>query len=76
LESVLIAIFNDILCIEGSEHGSSSHQDIVNIFLSAANFSIHDEKCTEEAMSFDDFRSLLLPPDSGLAALYLQYFWY
>lgn len=86
MESVLIAIFNDILCIEGSEHGSSSHQDIVKIFLSAANFSIHDEKCTEEAMSFDDFRSwcthlptvrkllgsLLLPPDSGIAALYLQ----
>jgi len=90
LESVLIAIFNDLLCIEGSKDGSSSHQDIVNIFLSAANFSIHDEKCTEEAMSFEDFRSwcahipivrklrgsLLLPPDSGLDALNLQYFWH
>lgn len=84
------AIFTDILCIEGSEVGSSSHQDIVNIFLSAANFSIHDEKCSEEAMSFEDFRSwsshlptvrkllgsLLLPPDSGLAAFYLRYFLY
>jgi hypothetical protein len=89
LESVLIAIFKDILCVEGSEDGSSSHQDIVNIFLSAANFSIPDEKCTEEAMSFEDFRSwcahiptvrkllgcLLFPPDSGLAALYMHYFW-
>ncbi|CAJ2632286.1 unnamed protein product [Trifolium pratense] len=79
LESVMIAIFNDILCIKGSEDGSSSHQDIVSIFLNAATFSIHDEKCTEEAMSFEDFRSwcthlptarkllgsLLLPPDSG-----------
>lgn len=90
LESVIFAIFNDILCIKDSEDGSSSNQDIVNIFLSAANFSIHDEKCTEEAMSFEDFRSwcahlptvrkllgsFLLPPDSGLAALNLQYFWY
>jgi hypothetical protein len=86
----MIAIFNDILCIKGSEDGTSSHQDIVNIFLYAATFSIHDEKCTEEAMSFEDFRSwcthlptvrkllgsLLLPPDSGLTALNLQYFWY
>ncbi|KAJ1394555.1 TLDc domain [Sesbania bispinosa] len=79
LESVMIAIFKNILCIEGSEVSSSSHQDIVNIFLNAANFSMHDEGCTEESMSFEDFRSwcshvpavrkllggLLLPPDSG-----------
>ncbi|XP_057438872.1 uncharacterized protein LOC130730787 isoform X2 [Lotus japonicus] len=78
LESVMIAIFNDILCINNSEERSSSNQDVVNIFLNAANFSVH-EGCTEETMSFEDFRnwcthlpsvrkllgSLLLPPDSG-----------
>lgn len=90
LESVMNAIFNDILCIEGSEDRSSSHQDIVNIFLNAANFSMHDEGCSEETMSFEDFRSwcthlptvrkllgsLLLPPDSGLATLKFLYFCY
>ncbi|XP_061355170.1 uncharacterized protein LOC133299700 isoform X2 [Gastrolobium bilobum] len=79
LESVMTAIFNNILCIKDSETTSSSHLDIVNIFLNAANFSVHDEGCTEETMSFEDFRSwcthlpsvrkllgsLLLPPDSG-----------
>ncbi|TKY61945.1 TLD domain-containing protein 1 [Spatholobus suberectus] len=79
LETVLIAIFNDILCINGSEDRSSSHQDIVNIFLNVAKFSKHDGGGTEETMSFEDFRSwcthlpsvkkllgsLLLPPDSG-----------
>ncbi|KAK7284813.1 hypothetical protein RJT34_19566 [Clitoria ternatea] len=79
LESVMNAIFNDILCIKGSEDRSSSHQDIVNIFLNTANFSGHNEGGTEETMSFEDFRSwcahlpsvrkllgsLLLPSDSG-----------
>ncbi|KHN02189.1 TLD domain-containing protein KIAA1609-like protein [Glycine soja] len=79
LETVMIAIFNDILCIKGSEDRSCSHQDIFNIFLNAANFSKHDEGGTEETMSFEDFRSwcthlpsvrkllgsLLLSPDSG-----------
>ncbi|XP_027352482.1 TLD domain-containing protein 1 isoform X2 [Abrus precatorius] len=79
LESVMVVIFNDILCIKGSEDQSSSHPAIVNIFLKAANFSGHNEGGTEETMSFEDFRcwcthipsvrkllgSLLLPPDSG-----------
>ncbi|KHN33173.1 TLD domain-containing protein KIAA1609-like protein [Glycine soja] len=79
LETVMIAIFNDILRIKGSDDRSSSHEDIVNIFLNAANFSKHDGGGTEGTMSFEDFRSwcthlpsvrkllgsLLLPPDSG-----------
>ncbi|RDX58472.1 TLD domain-containing protein 1 [Mucuna pruriens] len=79
LETVMIAIFNNILCIEGSEDRSSSHQDISNIFLNAAKFSMHDGGGTEGTMSFEDFRSwcshlpsvkkllgsLLLPPGSG-----------
>lgn len=79
LETVMISIFNDILCIKGSADRSSSHQDIVNIFLNAAKFSMHDGGGTEETMSFEDFKSwcthlpsvkkllgsLLLPPDSG-----------
>ncbi|MED6192171.1 hypothetical protein PIB30_007703 [Stylosanthes scabra] len=79
LESVMISIFKDILCIKDSEARSSSDQDIVNIFLNAANFSMHEEGCTEESLSFEDFRSwcthvpsvrkllgsLLMPPDSG-----------
>ena len=88
LETVMIAIFNDILRIKGSDDRSSSHEDIVNIFLNAANFSKHDEGGTEETMSFEDFRSwcthlpsvrkllgsLLLSPDSGIASLYFQHF--
>lgn len=83
LESVMISIFNDILCMKDSGVGSSSHQDIVNIFLNAANFSMHNEGCSEETMSFEDFRtwcthvpsvrkllgSLLMPPDSGILHL-------
>ncbi|KAG5055732.1 hypothetical protein AAZX31_03G179600 [Glycine max] len=79
LETVMIAIFNDILRIKGSDDRSSSHEDIVNIFLNAANFSKQDGGGTEGTMSFEDFRSwcthlpsvrkllgsLLLPPDSG-----------
>ncbi|MED6184573.1 hypothetical protein PIB30_048720 [Stylosanthes scabra] len=79
LETVMISIFKDILCMKDSEARSSSDQDIVNIFLNAANFSMHEEGCTEESMSFEDFRSwcthvpsvrkllgsLLMPPDSG-----------
>lgn len=88
LETVMIAIFNDILRIKGSDDRSSSHEDIVNIFLNAANFSKHDEGGTEETMSFEDFRSwcthlpsvrkllgsLLLSPDSGIASLNFQHF--
>lgn len=84
----MIAIFNDILRIKGSDDRSSSHEDIVNIFLNAANFSKHDGGGTEGTMSFEDFRSwcthlpsvrkllgsLLLPPDSGIASLYFQHF--
>ncbi|RYR53296.1 hypothetical protein Ahy_A06g028315 isoform A [Arachis hypogaea] len=80
LESVMISIFKDILCIKDNEARSSSDQGIVNIFLNAANFSMHEEGCTEESMSFEDFRSwcthapsarkllgsLLMPPDSGI----------
>ncbi|KAK7396733.1 hypothetical protein VNO78_17891 [Psophocarpus tetragonolobus] len=79
LETVIIAIFNDILCIKGSEDKSSSQQDVVDIFLNAANFSMHNEGGTQKTMSFEDFKSwcthlpsmkkllgsLLLPPDSG-----------
>ncbi|KAK4272699.1 hypothetical protein QN277_021217 [Acacia crassicarpa] len=79
LESVLIEIFNNLLSIKDSEVRSSSRQDIVNVFLNVATFSKHEEGCTEEAMSFEDFRSwcthlpsvrkllgsLLTPPDSG-----------
>ncbi|XP_054803130.1 uncharacterized protein LOC129306517 isoform X2 [Prosopis cineraria] len=79
LESVLIAIFHNLLSIEDSEVRSSSHRDTVNIFLNAATFSKYEEGCTEEFMSFEDFRSwcthipsvrkllgsLLMPPDSG-----------
>ncbi|CAL0309982.1 unnamed protein product [Lupinus luteus] len=79
LESVVISIFNDILCIKDPEVTSSSQQDIVNIFLNAANLSVHDEGSTEETLSFEDFRgwcarlpsvrkllgSLLISPDSG-----------
>ncbi|BAT85905.1 hypothetical protein LR48_Vigan03g246500 [Vigna angularis] len=79
LKIVMIAIFNNILCIKDSQDRSSSHEDIVNIFLNAAKFSMHNEGGTEETMSFEDFRnwcthlpsvkkllgSLLLPPGSG-----------
>ncbi|XP_028784942.1 MTOR-associated protein MEAK7 [Neltuma alba] len=79
LESVLIAIFNNLLSIKDSEVKSSSHQDVVNVFLNTATFSKHEEGCTEEVMSFQDFKSwcthlpsvrkllggLLMPPDSG-----------
>lgn len=87
LESVMITIFNDNLCIKGSEDRSSSHHDIVNIFLTAAKFSMRDEGGTGETMSFADFRSwcthlpsvkkllgsLLLPPDSGIFVLNLTF---
>lgn len=83
MESVLIAIFNNIFGVKDSELRSSSYQDIVNIFLNAATFSKH-EGSTEEVMSFDDFRSwcthlpsvrkflgsLLMPPDSGTLLLF------
>ncbi|KAK7378831.1 hypothetical protein VNO80_04279 [Phaseolus coccineus] len=79
LETVMIAIFNNILCIKDSQDRSSSHEDIINIFLNAAKFSMHNEGGTEETMSLEDFRnwcthlpsvkkllgSLLLPPGSG-----------
>lgn len=90
LKTVMIAIFNNILCIKDSQDRSSSHEDIVNIFLNAAKFSMHNEGGTEETMSFEDFRnwcthlpsvkkllgSLLLPPGSGIAALNFQLFCY
>ncbi|KAL9332127.1 hypothetical protein ACSQ67_001737 [Phaseolus vulgaris] len=79
LETVMIAIFNNILCIKDSQDRSSSQEDIINIFLNAAKFSMHNEGGTEETMSLEDFRnwcthlpsvkkllgSLLLPPGSG-----------
>ncbi|XP_068473531.1 uncharacterized protein [Phaseolus vulgaris] len=75
----MIAIFNNILCIKDSQDRSSSQEDIINIFLNAAKFSMHNEGGTEETMSLEDFRnwctylpsvkkllgSLLLPPGSG-----------
>lgn len=84
----MIAIFNNILCIKDSQDRSSSQEDIINIFLNAAKFSMHNEGGTEETMSLEDFRnwcthlpsvkkllgSLLLPPGSGIAALNFQHF--
>ncbi|KAJ4705357.1 TLD domain-containing protein 1 [Melia azedarach] len=79
LESVVIAMLDHIFSMKISEHGSNSHQDIADVFLSAATFSKTDEGCSENCMSFDDFRSwctlvpsarkflgsLLTPPDPG-----------
>ncbi|GLT52168.1 hypothetical protein SLA2020_255220 [Shorea laevis] len=79
IESVLVTIFDDIFNVKGSEPGSSSQGDMVDIFLNSATFSRGDERCNDKSMSFEDFRkwctlipplrkflgSLLIPPDSG-----------
>lgn len=86
LESVVIAMLDHIFSMKISEHGSNSHQDIADVFLSAATFSKTDEGCSENCMSFDDFRSwctlvpsarkflgsLLTPPDPG-SLLFFNY---
>ncbi|KAK0584598.1 hypothetical protein LWI29_015932 [Acer saccharum] len=79
LKSVVIAMFGNIFSTSTSESGSSSHQEIVDVFLNAATFSKNGETSTEESMSLEDFRnwcslvpsirkflgSLLTPPDSA-----------
>ncbi|XP_057468462.1 uncharacterized protein LOC130757679 isoform X1 [Actinidia eriantha] len=56
VKAVLMEILDDILCQKSSVPGSNSHQDIVGIFLNAANFSKSNEGCAESSMSFEDFR--------------------
>lgn len=60
LEAVLTTMLDDIF---SSEHGSSSHQEVMDIFINAATFSKHHNECAEKCMSFEDFRSwcALLP---------------
>lgn len=60
LEAVLTTMLDDIF---SSEHGSSSHQEVLDIFINAATFSKHHNECAEKCMSFEDFRSwcALLP---------------
>ncbi|GFZ08903.1 TLD-domain containing nucleolar protein [Actinidia rufa] len=80
VKAVLMEILDDILCQRSSVPGSNSHQDIVGVFLNAANFSKSNEGCAESSMSFEDFRrwcalfpsvrkylgSLLSPSDTGV----------
>ncbi|XP_059646608.1 uncharacterized protein LOC132293244 [Cornus florida] len=79
LEVVLTSMVDDIFSQKISEPGSSSHQDIVGVFLNAVNFSKADKGCAENNISFEDFRkwctlvpsvrkylgSLLMPSDPG-----------
>ncbi|GAV70521.1 TLD domain-containing protein, partial [Cephalotus follicularis] len=81
LESVHMMMFDNVFHGNVSEPGSSSHQDIMGVFLKAATFSLFDNKSAENFMSFEDFRnwcllipsarkflgSLLMPPDPGRA---------
>lgn len=53
VEAVLMVMLDEIL---GSELGSNPRQEIVSIFLNAANFSESREGCAESSMSFEDFR--------------------
>uniref|UniRef100_A0A5B7C149 Putative TLD domain-containing protein 1 n=1 Tax=Davidia involucrata TaxID=16924 RepID=A0A5B7C149_DAVIN len=63
LEVALTSMLDHIFSQRRSEPGSSSHQDIIGIFLNAANFSKADEGCAVNSMSFEDFRKwcTLLP---------------
>ena len=65
VKAVLMEILDDILCQRSSVPGSNSHQDIVSIFLNAANFSKSNEGCAESSMSFEDFRRLCALFPSG-----------
>lgn len=74
--AVLKVILDDALSDRSSEPESSSHEDVIGVFLNAATFSKRDEGCTE-SMSYEDFRrwctlvpsvrkylgNLLTPPD-------------
>lgn len=80
LESVLVSMLDNIF----SECGSTSHKEVVDVFLNAASFSKSDEGCSEKSMSFGDFitwcsllpsarkflGSLLAPPDPGFLFLF------
>ncbi|XP_058088805.1 uncharacterized protein LOC131235594 isoform X2 [Magnolia sinica] len=79
LEAVLTSILDAIFPPKNADPGSSSHQDIIGIFLNAATFSKEVEGCAENSMSFEDFkmwcsllpsvrkflRSLLMVPGPG-----------
>ncbi|KAJ9181329.1 hypothetical protein P3X46_009467 [Hevea brasiliensis] len=79
LESVLIVILKSVFSLKVKEDGSSSCQDVANVFLNAATFSKDVQGAAEKSMSFEDFRgwcsllpsvrkflgSLLIPPDAG-----------
>lgn len=86
LESVLIVMFDNIFHLKVSEPGSSSHQDIREIFLNVATFSRDDKRSAENCMSFEEFRnwctlipsarkflgSLLMPPDPGFPPFFIH----
>ncbi|XP_050228212.1 uncharacterized protein LOC126677570 [Mercurialis annua] len=79
LECVVIAILKSVFSVDINEDGSSSCQDVVDIFLTAATFSEDVQGKDEKSMSFGDFRiwcgllpsvrkflgSLLVAPESG-----------
>ncbi|CAH9127763.1 unnamed protein product [Cuscuta epithymum] len=79
LEAVLNAMLDDIFSHKCSEGGPGSNSDIIDILLSAANFTIDTQNPAARCMSYGDFRkwcellpsvrkflgSLLKPSDSG-----------
>ncbi|KAE8098615.1 hypothetical protein FH972_016661 [Carpinus fangiana] len=90
LQAVLIAMHETIFFVKDSEHGSSSHKDIGDIFLDAATFSKHVDGCAEKCMSLEDFRnwctlvpsvrkflgSLLMLPEPGRLGSQVPYLQY
>lgn len=78
LKAVLSSLYDTIFSQDGTRQCSSSHQDTMEVFLSAATLSKEVEG-TESSMSLADFKnwcrvlpsvrkflgSLLMPPDSG-----------
>ncbi|OAY42960.1 MTOR-associated protein MEAK7 [Manihot esculenta] len=79
LESVLIAILKSVFLPKVNGDGSSSCQDVADVFLKAATFSKDVQGASEKSMTFEDFRcwcgllpsvrkflgSLLIPSDAG-----------
>lgn len=85
LESVLIAILKSVFLPKVNGDGSSSCQDVADVFLKAATFSKDVQGASEKSMTFEDFRcwcgllpsvrkflgSLLIPSDAGLSSFFV-----
>lgn len=79
LGAVLTAMLDNIFSKKCSQCGPTSHLNIIDIFINAANFTMGSQSSAESSMSYEDFRkwcallpcvrkflgSLLTPSESG-----------